>query len=98
MHKAKGLIGTMFSAVLHENVIPGSFWVPPQTKFLGDLPLACALNCAALHDHLPPGHAAAWEQAKHLKTAEEFRLLYVAMTRAKRLLWMSAAQRPHLPE
>jgi len=40
MHKAKGLIGTMFSAVLHENVIPGSFWVPPQTKFLGDFTLA----------------------------------------------------------
>jgi DNA helicase-2/ATP-dependent DNA helicase PcrA len=35
----------------------------------------------------------AWEQAGHLKTAEEFRLLYVAMTRAKRLLWMSAAQK-----
>jgi DNA helicase-2/ATP-dependent DNA helicase PcrA len=34
----------------------------------------------------------AWEQAKHLKVAEEYRLLYVAMTRAKRLLWMSAAQ------
>ncbi len=31
---------------------------------------------------------------KNLKTAEEFRLLYVAMTRAKRLLWMSAAQKP----
>jgi len=34
----------------------------------------------------------AWQQAKHLKTAEEYRLLYVAMTRAKRLLWMSAEQ------
>ncbi|MBR8839926.1 MAG: hypothetical protein DSM106950_39500, partial [Stigonema ocellatum SAG 48.90 = DSM 106950] len=28
-----------------------------------------------------------------LKTAEEYRLLYVAMTRAKRLLWISAAQK-----
>ncbi|MEP0886568.1 DNA helicase UvrD, partial [Trichocoleus sp. ST-U3] len=35
----------------------------------------------------------AWEQAGHLKTAEEFRLLYVAMTRAKRLLWISAAEK-----
>ncbi len=34
---------------------------------------------------------AAWKEAEKLKKAEEFRLLYVAMTRAKRLLWMSAA-------
>jgi DNA helicase-2/ATP-dependent DNA helicase PcrA len=40
-----------------------------------------------------PGIQAAWERAAHLKTAEEYRLLYVAMTRAKRLLWMSAAQK-----
>ena len=33
---------------------------------------------------------AAWEEAKQLKKAEEYRLLYVAMTRAKRLLWLSA--------
>jgi DNA helicase-2/ATP-dependent DNA helicase PcrA len=33
----------------------------------------------------------AWEQAKYLKTAEEYRLLYVAITRAKQLLWISAA-------
>jgi DNA helicase-2/ATP-dependent DNA helicase PcrA len=35
---------------------------------------------------------AAWEEAKQLKKAEEYRLLYVAMTRAKRLLWLSAAK------
>ena len=34
---------------------------------------------------------AAWQEAVRLKQAEEYRLLYVAMTRAKRLLWMSAA-------
>ena len=34
----------------------------------------------------------AWKQAVKLKQDEEFRLLYVAMTRAKRLLWMSAAE------
>jgi len=74
MHKAKGLIGTMFSAVLHENVIPGSFWVPPQTKFLGDLPWQKwrAQIRAALHDLLYPATQRP-EQAKHLKTAEEFR-------------------------
>ena len=40
--------------------------------------------------NLPPGHRS-WQIARQLKIAEEFRLLYVAMTRAKQLLWMSAA-------
>ncbi|MBJ7900720.1 MAG: AAA family ATPase [Cyanobacteria bacterium RI_101] len=34
--------------------------------------------------------ALAWREAEHLQWAEEFRLLYVAMTRAKRLLWLGA--------
>ncbi len=98
MHKAKGLDWDyVFIPFLHENVIPGSFWVPPQTNFIGNFTLAEVARAqirAALHDQFPlPGVTAAWEQAKHLKTAEEFRLLYVAMTRAKRLLWMSAAQK-----
>ncbi|WP_338038409.1 ATP-dependent helicase [Neosynechococcus sphagnicola] len=40
-----------------------------------------------------PGIQPAWERAGQLKLGEEYRLLYVAMTRAKRLLWMSAAQK-----
>lgn len=39
-----------------------------------------------------PSSQASWDVAGQLKIAEEFRLLYVAMTRAKCLLWMSAAQ------
>ncbi|MGB3240409.1 MAG: ATP-dependent helicase [Geitlerinemataceae cyanobacterium] len=39
-----------------------------------------------------PSSQESWDVAGQLKIAEEFRLLYVAMTRAKRLLWMSAAQ------
>lgn len=98
MHKAKGLDWDyVFLPFLHENVIPGSFWVPPQKLFLGDFTLAEVARAqirTSLHSQSPlPDVTAAWEQAKHLKTAEEFRLLYVAMTRAKRLLWMSAAQK-----
>jgi DNA helicase II / ATP-dependent DNA helicase PcrA len=48
---------------------------------------------ANLHGKDPvPLAQEAWQQAKSLKVAEEFRLLYVAMTRAKQLLWLSAAQ------
>ncbi|MBK4731915.1 ATP-dependent helicase [Oxynema sp. CENA135] len=38
-----------------------------------------------------PSVRESWQQAAALKMAEEYRLLYVAMTRARRLLWMSAA-------
>ncbi|MBW4563129.1 MAG: UvrD-helicase domain-containing protein [Mojavia pulchra JT2-VF2] len=98
MHKAKGLDWDyVFIPFLHENLIPGRFWVPPQSQFLGDFTLsevARAQVRAALHGESSiPEVTQAWEQAKHLKTAEEYRLLYVAMTRAKRLLWMSAAQK-----
>uniref|UniRef100_UPI0008301F52 ATP-dependent helicase n=1 Tax=Anabaena sp. (strain CA / ATCC 33047) TaxID=52271 RepID=UPI0008301F52 len=98
MHKAKGLDWNyVFLPFLHENLIPGRFWVPPHSQFLGDFTLsevARAQIRAALHgEDTIPEVISAWEQAKHLKTAEEYRLLYVAMTRAKQLLWMSAAQK-----
>lgn len=96
MHKAKGLDWDyVFIPFLHENMIPGSLYIPPAMQFLGDFTLsevARAQIRAIVHQEPIPNNDEAWERAGSLKTAEEFRLLYVAMTRAKRLLWMSAAK------
>ncbi len=95
MHKAKGLDWDyVFIPFLHENMIPGSLYVPQQIQFLGQFTLAEVARSqirAIVHQQAIPDLVTAWERAGALKTAEEFRLLYVAMTRAKRLLWMAAA-------
>jgi DNA helicase-2/ATP-dependent DNA helicase PcrA len=98
MHKAKGLDwDCVFIPFLHDQIIPGSLRVLPQAKFLGDFTLAEVARAqirASLHKKEAfPTLSQAWEQAGYLKTAEEFRLLYVAMTRAKSLLWMSAEKK-----
>ncbi|MEG5135984.1 MULTISPECIES: ATP-dependent helicase [unclassified Microcoleus] len=98
MHKAKGLDwDCVFIPFLHEQTIPGTLRVLPQTRFLGDFTLAEVARAqirASLHEKYPlPNLGEAWEQADYLKKAEEFRLLYVAMTRAKSLLWMAAEKK-----
>ncbi len=101
MHKAKGLDwDVVFLPFLHAKLIPGEAWVPPQGEFLGpaqrpaSLPdVARAQIRAHVHGHKTiPDIPTAWQRANDLQKAEEFRLLYVAITRAKRLLWMSAAK------
>ncbi|NER40117.1 MAG: ATP-dependent helicase [Oscillatoria sp. SIO1A7] len=97
MHKAKGLDWDyVFIPFLHEAMIPGHMRVLLQAQFLGDYALAEVARAqirAELHGLPVPDAGQAWQEAEKLKTAEEFRLLYVAMTRAKRLLWMSAARK-----
>ncbi|MEO0706438.1 MAG: ATP-dependent helicase [Cyanobacteria bacterium J06649_5] len=104
MHKAKGLDwDAVFLPFLHKRNIPGEAWIPQQMKFLGDFSLdevARAQLRAHTHavyaqDRKPepvPDIEQAWRQASNLKRAEEFRLLFVAITRANKLLWMSAAK------
>lgn len=103
MHKAKGLDWDyVFVPFLHEDEIPGASWVPNTAKFLGEYALpevARGQIRRLVHQQeqdktIEPfeNSAAAWQEAQQLKKEEEYRLLYVAMTRAKRLLWMSAAK------
>ena len=107
MHKAKGLDwDAVFLPFLHRRNIPGEAWIPQQMQFLGNFALdevARAQLRAYTHDIYAseaqnyrsapiPSIEEAWQQASNLKKAEEYRLLYVAMTRAKKLLWLSAAK------
>jgi DNA helicase II / ATP-dependent DNA helicase PcrA len=94
LHKAKGLDwDVVFMPFLHERIIPGKLFLPESVKFLGDYTypeVARAQIRAFIHQEPIPDPAIAWEQCQMLKQAEEFRLLYVGMTRAKRLLALSA--------
>lgn len=102
MHKAKGLDWDyVFIPFLHEDILPGSLRVPVAAKFLGDFGIAEVARAqlrSAVHTQYQnlspriPEPMQAWTEAGLLKKAEEYRLLYVAMTRAKRLLWMSSAK------
>ncbi|MGK7897752.1 MAG: ATP-dependent helicase [Xenococcus sp. (in: cyanobacteria)] len=103
MHKAKGLDWDyVFLPFLHEDVLPGQLWTPVAARFLGNFTLAEVARAqirTLVHSEILeegrippiPHPVEAWEKAEKLKKAEEYRLLYVAMTRAKRLLWISAA-------
>jgi DNA helicase II / ATP-dependent DNA helicase PcrA len=93
MHKSKGLDWDyVFIPFLHDR-IPGQLWTPQGAKFLGDYTLAEVARAkirAHLHHQDLPTPEAAWELANYLKQGEDLRLLYVAMTRAKKLLWLAS--------
>ncbi len=100
MHKAKGLDwDAVFLPFVEADLIPGRpSWVPPGNQFLGGYALAEVTRAqlrALLHDEsvrILPDLAEASQRAEDLRQAEEYRLLYVAVTRARRLLWMAGAR------
>ncbi len=101
MHKAKGLDWNyVFLPFLQQQSIPGSTWIPNSAQFLGNFTLSAVtrsylrqmVHSGLLATPQSPNPTLAWEEAQSLKRSEEYRLLYVAMTRAKRLLWMAAEQ------
>ncbi len=95
MHKAKGLDwDAVFVPFLEAKTLPGDSWIPTNARFLGDVDFAAVTRAqirAYSHGHTIPNAQDAWQKAQAAKTAEEYRLLYVAMTRAKHLLWLAAA-------
>jgi DNA helicase II / ATP-dependent DNA helicase PcrA len=93
MHKAKGLDWDYVFIPFLSDKIPGQLWTPQGAKFLGDFSLAEVARAkirAHLHQQSLPNPQAAWDLANYLKQGEDLRLLYVAITRAKKLLWLAA--------
>jgi DNA helicase II / ATP-dependent DNA helicase PcrA len=93
MHKAKGLDWDYVFIPFLNDRIPGQLWTPQGAKFLGDFSLAEVARAkirAHLHHQSLPTPKDAWNLANYLKQGEDLRLLYVAITRAKKLLWLAS--------
>jgi DNA helicase-2/ATP-dependent DNA helicase PcrA len=95
LHKSKGLDwDVVFMPFVDERICPGKSYIPEPVKFLGDfnLPEVARIQLRALiNEQEIPNPAEAWLNAQTLKQHEEFRLLYMGMTRPKRLLHISAS-------
>ncbi len=93
MHKAKGLDWDYVFIPFLSDRLHNPLWIPNGAKFLGKFTLseiARAKIRAHLHQKPVTTIADTWKLANYLKQAEELRLLYVAITRAKKLLWLAA--------
>jgi DNA helicase-2/ATP-dependent DNA helicase PcrA len=105
IHKSKGLDWDyVFIPFLQDKMLPKPLFVVGEQKFLGNFTLNEVARTIIrnyiysqifademINYLLSPQQA--WMEAERLKIMEEYRLLYVAMTRAKRLLWMSSAKK-----
>jgi DNA helicase II / ATP-dependent DNA helicase PcrA len=93
MHKAKGLDWDYVFIPFLSDRLHNPIWIPKGATFLGKFTLseiARAKIRAHLHKKPVTTIADTWKLANYLKQAEELRLLYVAITRAKKLLWLAA--------
>ena len=95
LHKSKGLDwDVVFMPFLDERICPGKSYISDAVKFLGDFSLSEVARIqmrAVINNQIIPNQESAWLSAQTLKQHEEFRLLYMGMTRPKRLLYISAA-------
>ncbi len=95
LHKSKGLDwDVVFMPFLNKKMCPGESFVAPANRFLGDFNLVevarMQIRALASNQEMPSPETA-WQNAQILKEHEEFRLLYMGMTRAKRLLHISSS-------
>jgi DNA helicase II / ATP-dependent DNA helicase PcrA len=95
MHKSKGLDWDyVFIPFLNEKVLSGKCFVGKNKNFLGEINLdqVARNQIRDFNNNYQqiPNYQTAWKEVNKLKQGEEYRLLYVAITRAKSLLWLSS--------
>ena len=105
MHKSKGLDWNyVFLPFLYDDTLSGEVKISPTSNFLGNFSLAeiarIQIRTLSHKKYLSYENniditeiEQVWEQAKLFKKIEEYRLIYVAITRAKNTLWISAAKK-----
>lgn len=102
MHKSKGLEWDyVFLPFYNLENIDKENYLSKSSKFLGEFQLNDVIRTQlrqGIHQQRlnqtiqPLSIYQAWEKARQEKIAEEYRLRYVAITRAKKLLWMSPSK------